>query len=534
MPRGPVGEDEGRLGIPLRAAALGLLVAATLSAPASADIYWANEGAGTIDRAENDGTGLVDSYVSGANAATAAHAVAVDAGFLYWAHDGDGAPTGNIGRVPLGGGAANPAFVTTDDSPKGLTLDTSGMYWTQPTTVAPPNSPAIGRANIATGAVTNQRHIGNIGAAPCGVVTDFDKLFWALGGPPGTGSVWRAHGIFPPFSELVPNTFPDATVDDPCGVAETEGVVWWATRGSNRIASVNLAGTTLGTAIDTGPGSTPCGVAVDGGHIYWTEQGSDRISRANLDGSGVNDGPQFPIDLAPGDDPCGIAVDPTAAPEPSAHAFGETAVGSRSDAATLVLHNTSSSTLDPASATLTGGDAGEFAVTGDGCSVNIVAIGQICVLNAEFVPTSEGSKSATLRVVSNATNSPTDFQLTGEGTAAPAAPAVEPPAEPPASPPALPGEFARTLSLSYSRRADRFKGTLGSAKAECVANQRVVVVERRRGNDTRVGSDRTDADGRWRIDESDAQGNFRATAAQTALASGDTCLAARSSKLKVR
>ncbi len=514
----------------IRAVVLGLVIAAGLAAPAAADVYWANEGTSTIDRAEGDGTGVDDAFISGANAATSAHAVAVDASFLYWAHDGDGAATGNVGRAPLSNGAmANPAFVTTDDSPKGLTLDQAGIYWTQPTTAASPNTPSIGRANIFSGAVTNQRHIGGIGAAPCGLVTDFDKLFWALGGPPGTGSVWRAHGIFPPFSELVPNTFPDETVDDPCGVAETEGVVWWANRGSDRISSVDLNGTTLGTTIDRSAGSRPCGVAVDGAHIYWTEQGPDRIARANLDGSGVNAGSAFPIALTPGDDPCGIAVDPTAAPEPAAQDFGETTVGGNSDIATLVVHNTSSSTLDPTSATLAGADANQFRVTGDGCSINVVPVAQICVINADFAPTSEGAKTAILRVASNASNSPTDFALSGEAI-------PPPPPEPPPEPPPIPVEpqkFARGLSISYSHKRERFKGALSSQKAECNSDQKVVLFERRPGDDRRVGADTTNDAGGWRVREPDAAGRFLAQVKETVLPAAGTCLAAASKTLRV-
>jgi streptogramin lyase len=413
----------------------------------------------------------------------------------------------------------------------GLTLDQAGIYWTQPSTVAAPGNAAIGRANIFNGAVTNQRHVGGagvpIGDLPCGVTTDADKFFWALSGAPG--KVMRAHGIFPPFTEVAPAAFPAGTTSDPCGVAEANFLVYFANRGNATIGSVNLTGTTLGPTIPTGAGSTPCGVAVAGDHIYWTDRDADQVGRANLDGSGVNDGPEFPLDV--GDKPCGIAVDPTAVAEPAIQTFADTGVGGRSDIATLVVRNTSSSTLDPGAVGIVGPDADQFAITGNGCTVNVVAINGTCIVNVDFAPTSEGDKSATLTVASNASDSPTEFALIGRGTPTPAEPPVEPPTEPP---PVEPAEFARTLSISYSRKGERFKGELASAKAACAAGQKVVVVRRRRGDDVRIGSDSTDAAGRWRVAEPGAQGRFHAETKPSVLPAAGTCLAAESETLRVR
>lgn len=506
-----------------RAAACGALVALCVASPAAADIYWANQGAGTIGRADGDGTAVDDSFIEGAAVAASPHAVAVDAGFLYWAHDGVATddPAGNIGRAPLSDPTmAAPTFVATAGSPKGMTLDQGGIFWTQVSA----GVGAIGRANVANGVVTGQSHVANIGATPCGLTTDADKFFWALSGAPG--QIMRSHGTFPPFSELLPAAFPAGTTDNPCGVAEANGNVYWANQGNDTIGRVDLTGTTLAAAIPTA--DSPCGVAVDGGHVYWTEQGADQISRADVDGSNVNAGPDFPITLGASDDPCGIAVDPTAKAEPELQTFADTVIGDSADTATLVLRNTSSSVLDTSAVSIIGADQDDFVLAGDGCTVNIVPAGQICVLNVDFSPTATGPRSAAVRVTTNASNSPTDFALSGAGVA----PAIVPPEEPPPAPPVEPGSFARALSLAYAGKSDRFKGRLSSENAGCAADQKVVVFERgARGK--RVGSDRTTASGRWRVEADDADGRFYAVAKQSSLADGATCLAAESKALKV-
>lgn len=495
-----------------------LLVAAFLAAPAAGDIYWANEGTSTIGKAEGDGTSPNNSFISGADVATTAHAVAVDATYVYWAHDGvaGDAPAGNVGRAPLANPAAPQAtFITTTDSPKGLTLDQAGISWTQ----APGGTGAIGRATLG-GFLISQSHVPNIGASPCGLTTDFDKFFWALGGSPG--SIMKAHGTFPPFSTFSPM----GTTDNPCGVALANGIVYWTNRGTGTIGRADLTGTTVGTPISTGLATdAPCGVAVDGAHIYWTEQDTDTINRSNLDGSSVNPAP-FPISV-PAADPCGIAVDPTAAAEPSQQTFADTAVGSRSDTATLVLRNTSSSILDPSGVSIVGANPGDFELSGDGCTVNVVSAGQICVLNVTFAPGQTGSREAALRVASNAGDSPTDFSLAGTATT------PQSTETPPAEPPTMPVEVERTLSISYSRRGNRFKGRLSSDRGECVQGHEVVVQKRRRGNDARVGADLTNDAGRWAVTEADAEGRFYATAKQSALPAGDSCLAAGSETIKV-
>jgi hypothetical protein len=48
---------------------------------------------------------------------------------VYWANLGDGAGTGSIMRVPLGGGTAV-TLASAQDPSVGLAVDSSSLYWT--------------------------------------------------------------------------------------------------------------------------------------------------------------------------------------------------------------------------------------------------------------------------------------------------------------------------------------------------------------------------------------------------------------------
>jgi len=390
-----------------RGLAAALLTCLGLAVPASADIYWANEGGGTIGRADADGTNPNNAFITGASGL---HGVAVDAAYAYWAHEGDAAAGGLIGRAPLADpAAANQAFITTGATPRGIGLDNTSIFWTRDAVPGPGGSPpAIGRATFA-GFVISDNWVPDIGASPCGMVSDADKFFWALGGSPG--AVMRSHGFMGPYADFAPGF-----TSNPCGVAEASGFVYWANRAGASIGRVNLDGVNPNVDfIDTGaaPGSTPCGVAVDETHVYWTDQADEAIWRADADGSN----PTSIHDTGAGSSPCGIAIDPTAIAEPAEHRFADTGPGDRSEVATLVLHNTSSSVLDPTAANLAGADPGQFEIVGDGCTVNVVAAGQICVLNTRFQPTEAGPSRARVVVASNASDAPTRFALRGKGDA---------------------------------------------------------------------------------------------------------------------
>ena len=74
-------------------------------------IYWTNDNGTTIGRANLDGTGVDQSFITG----TDPIGVAVDGHYVYWTN----ATAGTIGRANLDGTGVNQSFITGANDPWG-------------------------------------------------------------------------------------------------------------------------------------------------------------------------------------------------------------------------------------------------------------------------------------------------------------------------------------------------------------------------------------------------------------------------------
>ncbi len=78
-------------------------------------VYWTNGSTGTIGRANLDGTGANQSFITGAGP----FGVAVDADHVYWTNF----TTGSIGLANLDGTGANQSLLTGATVPFGVAVD---------------------------------------------------------------------------------------------------------------------------------------------------------------------------------------------------------------------------------------------------------------------------------------------------------------------------------------------------------------------------------------------------------------------------
>jgi virginiamycin B lyase len=131
-------------------------------------IYWTHSGA--IGRAKLDGTGVQESFIlsddPGGLRLGPAVDVAVDARYVYWTQGF------TIARANLDGTDVDQNFITEPDTPVGLALDASHIYWTDY------YAGTIGRASLDGTNVEGDFIRGRARAYVTDVVVDADHLYW--------------------------------------------------------------------------------------------------------------------------------------------------------------------------------------------------------------------------------------------------------------------------------------------------------------------------------------------------------------------
>jgi hypothetical protein len=294
------------------AAALALLAAIfvmglAIAPRAAAYVYWttpfncgcnnANPFTGNIGRANLDGTGVNQSFITGL---FHPGRVAVDARHIYWTD----ASTDRIGRANLDGSGVDPNFIRPVGFASGLAVDADHIYWGNDL------ADAIGRANL-DGTGVNPSFISGLIGFPFGLAVDAGHLYWASG---GSGWISRANldgtGVIQNFIVIG---------EAVSGVAVDASHIYWATVDGdptilNDIGRANLDGSGAIGRLGFLTGFDPREVAVDANHLYWTDTdpyffpAGGLIGQANLDGTMLNR--RF-VSAIPSDPagPVGVAVD---------------------------------------------------------------------------------------------------------------------------------------------------------------------------------------------------------------------------------
>jgi hypothetical protein len=292
----------GALRAVVLAAALALIA---LVAPASADIYWSNQGGAGIGRAQNDGTGVSEALFPGVSAGVTA--LTVSGGYVYW-----GSSATTIGRAGVDGSNPKPDYISGTSGISGLVSDGTYLYWSNS------SSGTIGRAPLGNPASANENFVTGIPTGTVGqVAVDSQYIYWAdyLNNRIGRANVQNGLGVTLNF---IPNGNPAAAVQDPIGVAVDSNYVYW-TNGyyaGRTVGRANLNGSSPSGSFISPAGGDPRDLVVTGGYIYWSEgagtgpaPNQNSIARAPLSGSN----PNFDFITGPSS-PWGLAVDTGAAP----------------------------------------------------------------------------------------------------------------------------------------------------------------------------------------------------------------------------
>jgi virginiamycin B lyase len=215
-----------------------------------AHVYWTDTEAGTIGRANLDGTSPNPSFISGADDPAG---IAVDGAHIYWANAG----SGTIGRANIDGTSPDQSFISGADNPQGIGVNGTYVFWANAGTTA------IGRADI-DGTNVNQSLL-NLSPAevPAGLAVGASQIYWTMTERNESDYLERAN--FDGSGE----TFEAIQRGGVKGIAVNATNVFWSYKSSRKIGRANL---TFGEADPSFLATlgAPGGMAVDGTHFYWT------------------------------------------------------------------------------------------------------------------------------------------------------------------------------------------------------------------------------------------------------------------------
>ena len=246
-------------------------------------IYWVDYLAGTIKRANLDGSNIKTLVSS----ASEPHSIALDMvnGKMYWTDE----EWDHVRRADLDGTNIE-TVVARQDDPYGIALDVAGgkVYWTDE------EWDIIRRANLDG---TNIETVVPGLEDPYGIALDVDrgKMYWT---DPVTGKIQRANLDGPNIEDLV-------TRVGGRGIALDlgSGKMYWTNVWVDKIQRANLDGSNIEDLVTEGL-DLPNGIALDvvGRKMYWTNVREKKIQRANLDGPNIEDlvteGLIFPTGIA--------------------------------------------------------------------------------------------------------------------------------------------------------------------------------------------------------------------------------------------
>ena len=278
--------------------ALACVLSLALAPRAEAFVYWGDQGTHSIGRANLDGTGVQQSFISGIDRPTA---VAVDKHYIYWADQ----TTETIGRANLDGTGVDPDFIQgTSVYPSvpfgnwpvtGLAV-ADHLFWSVDTPSSDVGDPAyVGRSALDGGNV--DLLWGQVGwSGQIHGVSVFNSRVFITTGTTG----WEL-GYFTAFDTIVNLT--GAMYGWMGGVTHGDSYVFWlCDEGLWRVYPLGFIPEQVAT-----PAQVPGGdgaLAEQDAYVYWADDTGSRIGRVAKDGSEST--PDF---LTAPDTPVGVAAD---------------------------------------------------------------------------------------------------------------------------------------------------------------------------------------------------------------------------------
>ena len=224
-----------------------------------------------IGRANIDGTGSQLNFVP-----TTAKWTAVDAGHVYWSNT----EAGTIGRAEIDGSNPEPSFITGLENPEGLTVDSGHIYWAEARDREEGHG-TIGRATLAGGSIEKEFITG--AGDPHDVAVSSEYVYWTNGASTDIGRA-TITGASPEQSFLA-----RTGGEHPWGIAVNATNLYWIDQEGNAyVIKVNIGG---GGESYEFAAPEARDIAIDSNHIYWSDVKDGKIGREGLNFESSN--PEF-------------------------------------------------------------------------------------------------------------------------------------------------------------------------------------------------------------------------------------------------
>lgn len=245
-----------------------------LASHADAAVYWTNSGDGTIGRAESDGSSVDQSFISGLGSVGS---VAVGGGYIYWTSPAKHA----IGRAKIDGSDVEPeVFKGLAGEPYGLAFYEEQVYVTQP------GPGLIGRyGENSSGDLEEDEVLIEGLEAPLAITVDSSGIYWTEQAEVGEDEFEGQIGKASLTGEDV-TTLPPSDATNFTGIAHGSQGFFYSLAGYSAINSTNIDASSWGPALEdvSGPG----GLALDAEYpaepeyLYYAAAGGNEIGRYEL------------------------------------------------------------------------------------------------------------------------------------------------------------------------------------------------------------------------------------------------------------
>lgn len=262
-------------------------------------VYWLDRSLNAIGRAKADGSSVDRRFISGlaTSEAVRVSGIAADSSGIYWTTWQGTANGGRIARANVDGSGRNDTFVTGLSSPaEDVATDATHVFWLWEDDDA--TRPVIGRTSKSGTNTSEAFVLGATGTeswrGPTGLATHGGFVYWTDG---ANGSIGRAQadgtGVQTGFiTGLAAAGNSDRLLGD---LVVTDSFIFWQEERSNdnegyygRIGRATLAGASANSNF-VKLRSGPTGLAASGTGLVWSRYQHSGLARSAIDGGSINE-----------------------------------------------------------------------------------------------------------------------------------------------------------------------------------------------------------------------------------------------------